>query len=31
VRGCRRDVAARSPWGERNHPLWLAWRDGKGE
>jgi hypothetical protein len=25
-----RDLAARLPWRERNHPLWLARRDGKG-
>ena len=30
TRGPRRDVAANVPCGERNHPLWLPWRDGKG-
>src|ERR1700732_2597916 len=27
---CRRDLAARLPCGERNHPVWLVWRDGGG-
>jgi hypothetical protein len=26
----RPDLAARLPWRERNHPVWLARRDGKG-
>ena len=26
----RRDLAARWPWRERNHPVWLGRRDGKG-